>query len=145
MKKFSFPLSRVHDYRRTQARLEESKLEALHGEMRAIENRELTLLAELAESQQAVLTASSATGLDFATLDAFRKYTAFEGVRTERARVECAQRIKLQIDVVTRRRRDVKLLDNLKDRRMRVWKQELEKEVAQQAEESFMSRTARGL
>ncbi len=143
MTKFTFPLNRVHEYRRSQARLEEAKLEQLHAEMRAIEDRQFALAAELAESQQRLLTAASATASELATLDSFRRYTAFAAVRAERARVECEHLIKLQIDAVTRRRRDVKLLDNLKDRRLRVWKQGLEKEIAQQAEESFISRVVR--
>src|SRR5258706_7194744 len=113
MKNFTFPPTRPHKSRRSQARLGEAKREQLHAEMRAIEDRQFALAAELAESQQMLLTAASATASELATLDSFRRYTAFAAVRAERARVECEHLIKLQIDAVTRRLRDVELLDNL--------------------------------
>jgi hypothetical protein len=45
---------------------------------------------------------------------------------------------------VTQRRRDVRLLENLRDRRLRTWKAGLDREIEQQAAESFLARVARG-
>jgi hypothetical protein len=51
MRKFRFPLDRVMDWRRTQARIEEAKLEQLHGEVRGIEARQAELNGQRTQSE----------------------------------------------------------------------------------------------
>jgi hypothetical protein len=143
MKRFIFPLEHVLDYRRVHLQIEESKLQQLHAELNGIEGHAAALAADLAMSQRALVTAPSVTATEFATLDTFRRYTAFETVRADRARVDCRRRITVQTDAALQRRRDVRLLENLRDRRLRTWKAGLEKEIQQQAEESFLARVAR--
>jgi hypothetical protein len=144
MKRFIFPLERVLDYRRVHLQIEECKLEQLHAELNGIDAHASALAADLALSQRALVTAPSVTAMEFATLDAFRRYTAFETVRADRARVDCRRRLTAQREAVTQRRRDVRLLENLRDRRLRTWKAGLDREIEQQAAESFLARVARG-
>jgi len=143
MKKFIFPLKRVLDYRRVHLQIEESKLQQLHAELNGIDAHAAALAADLALSQRALVTAPSVTATEFATLDAFRRYTAFETVRADRARIDCRRRITVQTEAVTQRRRDVRLLENLRDRRLRTWRAGFDREIQQQAEESFLARTVR--
>jgi hypothetical protein len=140
MKKFVFPLDRVMDWRRTQARLEESKLERLHAERRAIEAREAALKEELAASERALIAAPSATGFEMAALDAFRRYTIAERGRIAHALADCGKRIAAQLGVVTLRRRDIRLLEKLKDRRLKAWEVELTRETGRQADETYLAK-----
>ena len=61
MKAFHFPLSRVLDWRAMQARIEESKLETLYAELRAIDQSERSLQQQRQESEQALLSAPAAS------------------------------------------------------------------------------------
>ena len=145
MKKFAFPLDRVMDWRQAQARLEETKLENLHSERRAIDAREIALKEELAASERSLVAAASATGFELAALDAFRQYTMAERVRIARVRADCSKRIAAQLKVVILKRRDVRLLEKLKERRLKAWEAELERDTARQADETYLAKwVARG-
>ena len=81
MNKFSFPLGRVMDWRRTQERIEEGKLEQLHAELRAIDAQEAVLNLARAQSERELVSAGSVTGFQLAALDAFKRYTIAERAR----------------------------------------------------------------
>src|SRR5882762_6808364 len=112
MKKFAFSLDRVLHWRRTQAQIEESKLTHLHGELRALENRRAALDRERSVSEQAVLSGAAVTGSDLAALDAFQRFTVAERQRLEQARAESRQRIENQIQTISVKHREVRLLEH---------------------------------
>ncbi len=74
MKRFTFPLSRVMDWRRMQARAEELKLEQLYAEMRGIDAREAELDEERSGSERALIAARESTGEEMAALGAFQRF-----------------------------------------------------------------------
>lgn len=145
MKKFSFPLSRVMDWRRTQARVEESKLEQLYAELRGLEARALALNEERAASENALLAASSSFGEELAALDRFQRFTVAEHARLAAKRTECTRRIATQMQAVTAKRRDVRLLETLKKERLGMWRAELGREVDAQADEAYLAKWNRRL
>src|SRR5260370_30076795 len=100
MKKFTFPLGRVMDWRDTQARIEESKLENLYAELRAIDTQIAAVLSARAQSDEAVVTAASVTGAELAAIDTFRRFSVAEHTRLDRIRCECSKRVATQIQVV---------------------------------------------
>lgn len=140
MKKFSFPLSRVMDWRATQARIEESKLELLYAERLGIEAREAALQQERVAADQSVLAARAATGAELAALGGFRRFTVAEHTRLEKLRADCSRRITAQIQVVTLKRRDVRLLERLKQQKLIIWNHELSREIDLQADEAYLAR-----
>jgi len=141
MKKFDFPLGRVMDWRATQARVEESKLESLYAELRAIEASESALMRQRSEAERAVLAGT--TGAVLNSLDTFRKFTISEHTRLEKLREECARRIAAQIQVVAAKRRDVRLLERLHDRRHQAWTRDLHREIDAQADEAHLAKLHR--
>jgi hypothetical protein len=140
MKKFVFSLGRVADWRRAQARQEEIKLESLHAERRALDAREAALKHELAASERALLAAPRVTGFETAALDAFRRHVNLEQVRIARALADCGNRVAAQQEVVRAKRRDIRLLENLKEQRLKAWRAELGRETAQQADETYLAK-----
>ena len=144
MKKFEFPLGRVMSWRQTLERVEESKLQTLYVELRSIEASEASLSAERESSQNAVLARTSVTGSELATLDAFRRFAVAEHTRLEQRRADCAKRIAAQVQVVAQKRRDVRLLEQLRSSRLTTWRRELEREIDSQAEEAYLARWSRG-
>jgi hypothetical protein len=140
MKKFAFQLSRVMDWRSAQARAEEIKLERLHAELRAIDVRDANLKQERAESERALLAAPVATGSELAALDVFQRYTGAERTRIARARTDCNRRIAAQLDVVSVKRREVRLIERIKERRFKSWVAHLGREADQQAAEAYLAK-----
>jgi flagellar biosynthesis chaperone FliJ len=144
MKKFSFPLGRVMDWREAQARIEESKLEGLFAELRAIDMQEAALLQEREAAEQWV-AARGATGIELDRLGQFRRYSVAEHTRLEKIRSDCAHRIAAQIQVVASKRRDVRLLERLKHHKSMAWNRNLSREIDAQADEAFLAKWNRGV
>jgi flagellar export protein FliJ len=140
MKKFTFPLGRVMDFRRTQTRLEEIKLENLYAALRAIDNRATQLIEQKAQSEKVLKAATSVTGFDLKLFDAYGQAMKEEHKRLEKARADCRKRIDAQLAVLTAKRREVKLLEHLKEERFEKWEKEMLKEIDQQAEEAYLAR-----
>ncbi len=140
MKKFTFPLNRVMDWRDMQARIEESKLERLYAELRGIDAREAALTQQRSEAQVALLTVASVTGDELATLDSFRRFTVAEHTRLEKLRAECSRKIAAKIQVVASKRRDVRLLERLKQQRLKTWNHQYSREIDAQADEAYLAK-----
>ena len=140
MKKFTFPLGRVMDFRRMQARIEEVKLESLYEALRAIDTREAALIQQGVESEKALKSAASVTGRDLQSFSAYRAAMKEEQKRMDKARAQYRKNIDAQLAVVTTKRREVKLLEQLKEQRFEKWEKEMFKEIDQQAEEAFLAK-----
>src|SRR5258706_7849985 len=121
MRKFAFPLDRVIEWRRTEARIEESKLDRLHTELRAIDVRRAALEQERRISEQATLSAGAITGYELAALDTFQRFTVAERGRLERARIPFQDRAPKRIEAVTAKHREVRLLERLGENRLEGW------------------------
>jgi hypothetical protein len=128
------------DWRITQSRLEESRLEKLYAELRAIDASSAALLEERSRSDQALLRASSATGSELAAVAAFRRFSVAEHTRFEHLRADCSRRIAVQVHVVAAKRCDVRLLERLKQQRFTTWHTGFDHEIAAQAEETHLAR-----
>lgn len=143
MKRFSFPLRRVLDWRLTQARVEEMKLARLYAELRGIEDRIAHARGERADSERALAQSGAATGAELAALDSFKKAVAAECARLEGMAGATRRKIALQIEALAAKRRDARLLENLERRKLAAWKLEFTKELDQQAEEAHQARWQR--
>lgn len=104
MKRFSFPLRRVLDWRLTQARVEETKLACLHAELRGIEDRIDHAHRERADSERALAQTGAATGAELAALDSFKKAVAVECARLESMAGATRRKIALQIEAAAAKR-----------------------------------------
>ena len=140
MKTFQFPLERVLAWRRTQARLEESKLEALLAQDLELQAALSRLQAGSDQSHQDVLVQGYASGEELGALDAFRQHTQREQQRTGQARSKLQAAMAQQKIILSQRRRELRLLEILREQRWSGWSAEAAKEIDQQAEDSFLAR-----
>jgi flagellar export protein FliJ len=140
MKKFTFPLGRVMDFRRMQARIEEVKLEGLYAGLRAIDSREVVVTEQGAQAEKALKSQASVTGHDLELFNSYQLARKDEQKRIDKVRAECRLRIEAQLAIVTVKRREVKLLEKLKEQRFEKWEKEMSKEIDQQAEETYLSK-----
>ncbi len=123
-----------------QARLEEIKLEGLYAELRAIEMREVALIQECMACEKALRAATSLTGFDLELFDSYRQGMKEEQKRMDKARGECRKKIDAQLQVLIVKRRDVKLLEHLKEQRFEKWEKEMFKRIDQEAEEAYLAK-----
>ena len=140
MKKFSFSLERVLEWRRTQTRAEEIKLETLHAARRSLETRLSDLRAEPGRALTAIASAALVTGGDLAALDRHHRALASQASRVEASLAERSREISTQTDAVAARRREVRLLEMLREEAFKRWQREFFKEIDQQAEEAHLAR-----
>jgi flagellar export protein FliJ len=140
MKKFAFPLGRVMDFRRTQALLEEAKLEGLYAGLRAIDSREVAMIKQSVEAEKTLRSTPSVTGHDLGLFNSYRQGMKAEQKRIDKVRAECRARIEGQVAVVMVKRREVKLLEHLKKQKFEKWEKEMFKEIDQQAEDAYLAK-----
>jgi hypothetical protein len=145
MKKFTFPLDRVLTWRTAQVRLEQMQLERLYMEARTLDAHQSGLKHQLAQESAHTLAPQTTgiSGLELAALDQFRKCVAAEITRIEKAKADCRARIEAQIAVIVNKRRDAKLLENLREKRLTAWHTDLAKEIDQLAEEIHVAKWKR--
>jgi flagellar export protein FliJ len=135
MKNFAFPLARVMDWRRTQVRIEETALEILQVELHGIETRLAETRAARAQAVKTPPVGGSVTGAELSALDRFRKAAAVECVKLAEVAAESRRRIASQLQVVIRKRRDLRLLEKLRQHKLDAWKADLEREIDREAAE----------
>jgi flagellar export protein FliJ len=140
VKKFDFPLNRVMEFRRTQARLEEAKLENLYAGLRAIDSLEVSLIQRRVQAEKTLKSAATVSGQDLQLFSAWGAAMKEELKRMDKTRVECRVRIEAQLKVVTTKRREVKLLEHLKEQRLETWEKEMAKGIDGQAEEAYLAK-----
>jgi flagellar export protein FliJ len=145
VKKFTFPLERVLAWRRTQSRLEETVLERLHVELQGLDRRLEDLDRSLKNAGDDLLRCSSTTAPEIAALEHYRAASAAQAAQIAKLRADLHPKIEQQNRVVAERRRDTRLLERLRERRLQEWNAELAREVEQLAEESHISRMVRAL
>ncbi|MEO8096870.1 MAG: hypothetical protein ABI811_04170 [Acidobacteriota bacterium] len=140
MKKFTFSLDRVLAWRQTQCKLEEAKLESLRAEGSAIDRQQAVLAQAVLTAGDSLMTASSVTSAEFAALEHYRAASARQSGRIRQARQVVEQKIIQQTQAVIERRRDSRLLERLRERRLSEWQASADREIEQAAAEAFLGR-----
>lgn len=145
MKKFSFPLERVLAWRRTQTRLEEAALDRLYAELHALGQREEGVGRSLNEARDSLHKQPSVTAVEISALEYYRVACAAQTAQIAELRVSLQKKIHSQTGIVADRRRDARLLERLRERRLEEWRAAAVREVEQIAAESHISRLVRAL
>jgi len=143
MKRFAFRLETVLRWRRSQFDLEQSKLHKLVGEREVLRARIHELEGVRAAAEQAVLKAGEVRGEELAALEAYRRALAAQRANLQKALVACEEKIKAQRERVLEARRNVRLLEALKQRQRLAWEAELNRELEALAAEAYLGRWGR--
>ena len=145
MKKFTFPLERVLAWRHSQTRLEEAALDRSHAELRALNLQLANLNQSLLDARDSLLNSTSTTAFEIAALEHYRANSTVQAAQIAQLRANLEQKIEHQNQIVAERRRDARLLERLRERKLGEWQVQLSREVEQMAEESHISRMVRAL
>ena len=126
------------DWRRTQVRIEEAALDRLHVELRGIEACLAEMRLSKEQSENAILTAASVMGAELRDLDVFKTASKAEFEKLTKAAADSRTRIAAQIEVLSRKRRDLRLLENLRHSKLDAWRADLEREIDNEAAELYL-------
>lgn len=146
MKRFVFPLERVLEWRRIRVEVERSHLERLLGEQRRLEEAAAELATALEESRGALSRQAAAKGpIEAAALAALEEFAAGARIQLEtlrRRQAELAGRIQTQRTRLAAARRDLRLLEKLRERARAAWELDYARELEQLASELYLARWA---
>lgn len=140
MKKFTFPLERVRQWREKQFALEEAHLQRLFSEKTLVEERRTLLEREGQESLAKVVRAAAVEASDLQAMDAFRRYVAAQRIVIAATLVECDRKISEQHLKLIEARRNFELLTKLKAKRRKAWSGELDRDIEAQAGEAYLAK-----
>lgn len=142
MKKFSFGLERVREWRAEQVESEKLKLRRLLDERHALEAAGALLDREQAEAEKNVRGQTSLDAQQLGALDAFRLYVKAEKLRLAERIAGCDQRIAAQRQRLLDVRRQFRLLERMKKREWDEWDRALTREIDSLAAEVYLSQWA---
>ena len=135
MKKFSFPLDKLRNYRQMRFQQEEARLQRMLAEIQFLEQQRQALLAEEMRAVDRVRELTVIPVEDLVSLDLFRQWSEHERSRMKAAVSELRQQIERQRGVVMQSKRELEMLAHLRDRSQIAWRraadQELESNVAE--------------
>lgn len=139
MKSFQFPLQKALDWRALQMRAEEDKLTAMQREQASLLQRDQALAAAQTRSEAGVLRSSFVDGADIRALAAFRLRIQSERNAIHATRQQVDAQILLQRKRLLKARKDVKVLERLKEKRLKTWQYLSDREVEQTAADNYMA------
>jgi len=143
MKPFHFSLERVLTWRKTQLSLAEVRLEHLRAALISVEQAVEAILVRRLAAQTQVGKSAEVQGSTLASLEALRLWTLRESQRLKTHATDLRRAIEEQNRVVTEARRQVRLVERLKERRHEAWKAETARAVEEMAGEFAVSQWRR--
>jgi hypothetical protein len=139
LSRFRFSLDRVLSWRQTNLSIEEADLSRLRQQMIAIEMA-VSNLADRSDREAEALRARKVfTGDDVMDLARTREWISKEGIRLHSAMADCTRAIERRTAAVTEARRQVRLLEKLRDRRQAGWRAETDRQLEELAGESAVA------
>lgn len=140
MKKFRFPLDRLLNYRHSRLAAEQAQLERLLAEQMRIEQARAALEREDRLIRESIQRAAVLTSEQLAAVAAFRRFAASEGLRLASEAAAAVSRVAAQREAVLSARREVEVLEKLREKRQEAWRRELDQETERQTAELVVAR-----
>lgn len=136
MKKYSFPLERVLDWKTIVAEREQLTLQSLHKQQEEITSSLLNLSSRIDALSQEAFTAES--GHELAYTAQARAALLKDKTRTEKMRAEGEQKLASQQTRYRTAEIERRLVDKLKDRSLDAWTEELNRETDATAADLYL-------
>jgi flagellar export protein FliJ len=133
MKNFRFRLDRVLDWRRTQMEMEETRLKQMHAALAALDQEKAALESARDHAGQVVLGSHRVDGAELQLLSSYKAAVKLQCARLDEKKRTGEQATASQQQKLLEARRRLRLLENLKDRRLAEWKYETERQMAADA------------
>lgn len=128
MKKFRFPLDRLRNWRQSCFEAEQARLQALVAEQRRVQAQRDALILEMDASVNRLAECGSACAEELIALNSFCLYAQHEARRLDQSQKHLGRDIEKQREKLLAARRDVEVLDQLRERRLQQWRAEAGRE-----------------
>lgn len=142
MKKFTFRLERLLQWRVLQREREEGRLQILVSELERLDAARLTVERNAESAEQWVLRPDVVTE-ERRALDGYRRFTAGERRKLLQSRAQLETRIESQRRVLVEAERKVEALRQMRDDRKAEWRGKLDKEQEDLVAELVVARWGR--
>lgn len=133
MKAFRFRLDRVLDWRRTELDREETRLKQLHAARTALEHEKAALQESKEQASRDLVSRAHVDGAELRLLSDYRAAVKRLSARIDEKRRENQKAAAAQQQKLLEARRRLRLLENLRDRRLAEWKYETERQLEAEA------------
>ncbi len=140
MKPFRFRLEKVLEWRRLELEREEARFRQQTAALAAIDRNRAELEASGIRAESEVRQWRHVAGADLYALDAYRLEVRRGQARLAEKRRECEQQLADRQRALVEAQRRCRLLERLKERRLDEWKHELDHELQELGQESFLAR-----
>ena len=144
MKRFQFSLETALQWRDTQLRTEEAKLEQQFQRLHALENIISQCDTARAEEEAAVLRAPLINPQELVALDRYRSHLAAQKVRLQQGIRDIQTAIAAQQQRMVEVRRGVKLLEKLRQRQRDQWQADFDRELENEAADLYLAKWSAG-
>jgi flagellar export protein FliJ len=139
VKRFTFPLETVLNWRSTQLRMENAQLQALEHERASIQRMAAALRDSRHNAAAEIAGAERTNGAELASLAAFEKQIRRRVLALEERARECAARIEKQKQRVMAADRAKQLLEKIREERLAEWTYESNRELEATAGDLYLS------
>ena len=140
MKAFEFPLQRILEYRRQQAGVEQTRLEALLRDAREVGEQIASLASQKTQVRDEIRGGNLTAGHELAAVSRFEDFLGRNILQLQKRKTEIEVLSQKQRQAVLEAQRKVKLLERLRDRRMQDWTSACDRELEEVAAESHLAR-----
>ena len=144
MKRFEYRLQRVLELRKQQAEGEKARLQGFKLALDRLDSQCTFASKEKQDARAYVKHAPSTSGEDLAALGMFERHIERRIAAIQKQKDQLNQQIVQQVTRLREADRKVKLLENLKSRRLAEWTLANDKELEELAADSFVSRILAG-
>jgi flagellar export protein FliJ len=143
VKTFKFPLQRVLEWRALLMRTEEEKLAVLQNKLAGLIARDQALTDAEHQAETGLATSASLNGLDLQQFASFQLRVRSERASLKAARAQCEAQAAEQRKKLLKARKDVRVLEKLRERRWEAWTYQNDREVETIAAEAYISKWSR--
>ena len=143
MKSFQFPLQRVFEWRGLQMRSEEERLAGMQHQLATLVHRETALTAAEVKSSLGLMQQAAISGSDLQSLAAYQLRMKAERAALKLSRVQCEHQILEQRKTLLKARRNFRVLEKLRENRMKEWVYLYDRETENMAADAYIAKWVR--
>jgi flagellar protein FliJ len=140
MKAFEFRLQRILEFRLQQAEVERAQLQKLLAYLRQIEDEAQNLQGQIFDARQDAERQPALTGGDFLALAQFEAFVVRRTTFINGQKTQLQPQIERQRAATVEAERNVKLLERLRERKLKEWTAARDKELDELAADSHLAR-----
>lgn len=144
MKAFKFPLEKVLGWRHLQMRAEEEKLTVLQQHLALLNRRAHSLATAELNTKLRILKMDSVQGSELNALASFQERLKKERALVAGEKAQCEKRLAAQRVRLLKARKDYRILEKLRDRRLEEWTYSFNRELENDAADAYLAKLARG-